>query len=104
MRWLFSTALYLPSFLNYFISQKLSPRLQIIFIRWNVHKLDNFVFFAFFLIQAAAENGGAGKGRGRPPKKRGAEEESNGTPAAKKAKGKKVIITVTEGEYSAPSR
>merc|ERR1712026_87805 len=39
--------------------------------------------------KAAAENGGAGKGRGRPPKKRGAEEESNGTPAAKKAKGKK---------------
>merc|ERR1711935_539228 len=39
--------------------------------------------------KAAAKNGGAGKGRGRPPKKRGAEEESNGAPAAKKAKGKK---------------
>merc|ERR1711962_1244954 len=42
--------------------------------------------------KAAAENGGTGKGRGRPPKKRGAEEESNGTPAAKKAKRPKLNL------------
>jgi len=30
----------------------------------------------------------SGKGRGRPPKKRAGEAESNGAPAAKKAKGK----------------